>query len=443
MSSTGRRVGRDALLGAALDLLGETMLTDAAGAIGTRSVAERAKVAPSTVSHHFAPLGGRGAPNRRLARAALERAIAIGNEVTNATRVELQDGAVVVTATGSSGVDIVVQAAVANLNRWRQPTHTLALTARYLLYAAAARDDDARELLADREAEIRRRLIPAYDAFVEALDRTWAPAWDSSRFAVAVSSMADGFAMRNRFDPELADPEVFGEAVSVLVEGCTVGRATYVTEPAPHVPLPSSSKLDPHKRDAIAAAAARLYDHDGWPALTIASVAAEARVSRATVNAHFRTRLGLAAPVFGRCIPMLDAAIWTEKSLPLHLAIRNHLERLAAYAQQHPAVTAAFLASLHEREYAQHERNPSPNPVFVVPIHELLVGLIEPATNRFRAGLVDSPIKLLQFSIFLTRSTLSLATGRPDATPGEVADLIHDTVVAGALARRPAVRGTA
>ena len=81
--------------------------------------------------------------------------------------------------------------------------------------------------------------------------------------------------------------------------------------------------------------------------------------------------------------------------------------------------------------------------MFVVPIHELLVGLIEPATNRFRAGLVDSPIKLLQFSIFLTRSTLSLATGRPDATPGEVADLIHDTVVAGALARRPAVRGTA
>jgi AcrR family transcriptional regulator len=445
MSSTGRRVGREALVEAGIALLDEGTLPDVTAWIGVRSVADRAGVSPSTVSHHFSPNGDRRAPNGALARTVVQRGLQIGYEATDHSRTRIAE----VAALGAMGAEltneIMATVAAADVETWITPQNRPALTARYLASAAAPNDADARALLLERDERTRDRMVPLYDAVVDALDRAWVSGWDAEAFAITASSMAEGFILRDRFKPGLASPSMFGDAIVRLLNSVTVDRVANTVPDAgatnPATRLPRGSNLDPHKRDAIAAAAIRLYDERGWSDITLASVATAAGVNRATVAAHFGAGWGLAGPIFARHVAPLAAAIDTDRASTLLGLITNHLERMAAIADQHRGLTAAFLASLSEHAIEGRYAPEHPgDPRNIVPLPDLLVSLISRDPAQFRPGLVDSPGALIQFATFATRSCLSFAVGQPSVRPSGIADFLHDTVLSGALIDRPAPR---
>src|SRR5579885_972275 len=171
MTSTGRRIGRDALVAAGLALLDEGTLTDVTGWIGVRPVAERAGVSPSTVSHHFSPTGDRIAPQRALARTVIHRGLQLGYEATDESRTRIAETA----ALSAMGTELTTEAmaavAAADVETWTTNRNRPALTARYLALAAAPNDDDAQTLLLERDERTRNRMVPLYDAVVDALDR--------------------------------------------------------------------------------------------------------------------------------------------------------------------------------------------------------------------------------------------------------------------------------
>lgn len=439
-----------------MSLLDETTLADVVATAGVRAVAERAGVSPSTVSHHFTSGGGsRATSSRALARAVLERALDSGRDITDATRGAVADMALTAEApVGQLRDEDLAAVAAANVEQWTGPETRAALTARYLLYAAAGADPEARALLDARDRHLRARLIPAYRVLFDFMGRDWAEGWNEERFAVVSSAMADGFALRQRFDPDLAPAALFGEATVRLFYAISVPRPPAPQNEVPNtagtttirdagrggVPLPRRSTLDRHKREATAVAAAELYGKRGWKAITVGSVAAEARVSRATVNAHFGTRFGLAGAIVAPYLPTLDAAIRADDSPSVLTMLHNHLRRLAQFGHDHRGLIAAFLASHHEP--AINDRGAAataPNPAFAVPLHELVTGLVERAPGRFRPTIVEPPERLTVFSIFVTRSTLALAVNNPRYDAETVADFVRDTVIAGAMTRRSAL----
>ncbi len=432
-------MGREALLEAAVLLLDGTTLADVTARAGVRAVAEQAGVSPSTVSHHFSTRGTRSATNGALAETLIEQTLDRRLAITDSTRRKVADLALAAaTSNTAPGMEVLAQIAASNIEDWTQPQARVMLTARYLAYAAAGADPRARRILAARDARLRDRLVLPYQTLFGLLGRAWIEGWDEERFAVVTSALADGFIMRHRFDPSLAPPALYGEVVVHLLDAVSIEQPIVDQPLRRHLaPLPRTSTLDPHKRDAIVNGAVQLYNEAGWSAITVASVAAAAGVNRATVNAHFRNRIGLSAPIFASFLPTLDAAIRADTAPSAITILRNHLERLAAIAQHHYQLTSALLTSWYEPATSGREgSSQAPSPAFVVPIHELVAGLVERERERFRPRYVDSTRSLTQFATFITRSCLSFAVAQLSASPGEVADFIHDTVISGATMRR-------
>lgn len=441
------RPGRDALLDAAADLLAGATLEDVLGAaVGVRGVAAAAGVTPSTVNHHFPGEGGRG-PNGRLCAAALHHALLRrGVPVSERTAEAAVEAAEDLRAGDPDAIGRLARIAADHLigmSPEETPADVEAERVATLLAAAVApRSPEAVRSLQASYAQVTETLGPTYELLLEAAGRRLVGGIDTVDLTCVIAAVADGFMLRRRFEPERMTADLFAEVTIRIFESFSALRTeAHDPDPADRLLLPPpGSGLDPHKREAIVEAARAVYDRSGYPGLTLAAVAAEAGVSRATVVAHFGDAGGLAAAVWARFVPGLAADLRedVDAGRPLPVVVRRHLDRLAAVARAHHRLTGALLEAVfrHSVEHGAPRADDHRDPRTLVPIPSLLAPVLAAHADELRPGYAETPSDAFDAAALLTNHTLHLSMTRPLLTSAEVAHRICDTTLAGMLRRR-------
>jgi AcrR family transcriptional regulator len=133
------------------------------------------------------------------------------------------------------------------------------------------------------------------------------------------------------------------------------GRGPSSGKPERLGPLPRGRHLLPpeeverHQRERILNAVAKGIAGDGYSALTVGSVIAEARISRTTFYAQFSNKreavVGAYEEILGRFLAMLEAVCADEQEWPTK--VRRGVEATVDFAAAEPA-QAALLAAQGE-----------------------------------------------------------------------------------------------
>jgi AcrR family transcriptional regulator len=441
------RPGRTALLEAAADLLaGATLEDTVGGSVGVRGVAAAGGVTPSTVNHHFP--GGGSARNVRLCAAALDHALLRrGVPVSERTAEAAIAAAEELRAGDPDALGRLARIAAEHLIGLAPPAEQPVgaeseAVATLLAAAVAPRSPEAVRSLRASYDQVTEVLAPMYDALLDASGRRLVGGVDSVDLTCLIAALADGFRIRRRFDPDRATAELFAEATVRLFESFSA-LTSEVHDPDPAdrlLLLPPGSGLDPHKREAVVDAAWKVYDRDGYAGLTLAGVAAEAGVSRATVVANFRDGGGLAAAVWARFLPRLaaDAEADLAEGIGLAALVRRHVDRLAGVARAHGQLTVGLFAALFQHATGQGPPRPSDpaDPRLLVPLPTLLVPALLAHAAEVRPPYAESPSNAVDSAAMLTSQAMQLCLTRPWLSPGEVAHRVCDTTLAGMLKRR-------
>lgn len=448
---SGKRIGREALLDAAADLLISPSASDVAGGVvGVRRVAEAAGVAPATVNHHFRPTGG--GRNERLVVAAVRHALTRTDlETSHRVAASAADEVEALRAGDDDAVRRLALVAASDILAWTPdtPVHDETPEGRtrrsnnnalYLATVMSTDNTEVREALVDFYADVTSIWSQIYQELLDVTQRRLIGGMTVSDFATILSALADGFLLRRSFDPASARADLFGEAAIRLFGAISSPRsATEDHDPSDVLaPLPPGSQLDGHKRTAIAQAAATVYTSRGWDELTVSAVAARSGVSRRTVVAHFGDRSGLAAAVWSRFIPDLVTALEHDSTgTPLRSVIR-HLERVAAIARSHRPLSIGLLEGMlqHSIHSTRSQASDPTDPEGLAPLGPILQPTIEAAATSFRPGHADSPSNARHTARHLTTITLGLACERPSMTDSGIASYVADTTLAGMLTRR-------
>jgi AcrR family transcriptional regulator len=441
------RPGRAALLDAAADLLATTTIEDAVGAtVGVRGVAAAAGVTPSTVNHHFP--GGGTARNARLCAAAIDhallrRGVPVSERTADAALAAAED----LRAGDPDALARLARIAAEHLlgmapdAEQRRDAESEAV-ATLIAAAVAPRSPDAVRSLQASYDQVTETLAPMYEGLLETAGRRLTGGIDTVDLTCLIAALADGFRIRRRFEPERATAELFAETTIRLFEAFSALKSEpQDPDPADRLLLvPPGSGLDPHKREAVVDAAWKVYDRDGFPGLTVAAVAAEAGVSRATVVANFRDAGGLAAAVWARFMPRLTSGVEQDVAdgVALPVVVRRHVDRLAAIARAHGQLTIALFASVFQHAVAKGPpRGQDPaDPRTLVPLPSLLVTPLLAHAEEIRPPYAESAAAAFESASMLTTQALQLCMTRPLLSPADVAHRVCDTTLAGMLRRR-------
>ena len=440
----GRRVGRDRVLAAAVDLLAGADLADLLSFLGTRAVAEAADVQPATVHHHFHNRDESPKPNTRLAAAVLEACLPVDiaeatirrmSAVSAAERFDLRD------------IAAISAAAAANLEALLE--NRIGSMAILVGAAASANDPTARATLADAYDEIARNSGSVLDELARNLGRRFdvESGFDPVSVAIVGRALADGLVLRDQFDPGRITPERFGDLALRLFEAVTTpADADDTDDPVAErllrrtsmLDLPPDSGLDLRKRSRIVDAVRRLYDTHGAAGLTVTAAAAEADVSRSTVVANFGDRGGLAAVVWARSLPDLERRLETdrERGLPLARLLDRHLHRVVDRCKADPALTSLLLEGLLGATIRTGPPRPDDprDPRSTVPLPSLLMPMLTAAGTELRAGAADTPEAAADLAATITNLVMVRCISRPDETTSETVQKVLDLVLDGILA---------
>ncbi|HEV2857823.1 MAG TPA: TetR/AcrR family transcriptional regulator [Solirubrobacterales bacterium] len=130
------------------------------------------------------------------------------------------------------------------------------------------------------------------------------------------------------------------------------GRNPSSGKPEPLAPLPRGRHLLPpeeverHQRERILHAVATGMAERGYATLTVASIIAEARVSRTTFYAQFANKkeavVGTYEETFRRFLALVEAACATEEEWPMKL--RRGLEVTVGFAAAEPSMALLLAA---------------------------------------------------------------------------------------------------
>ena len=441
------RPGRAALLDAAADLLATTTIEDAVGAtVGVRGVAAAAGVTPSTVNHHFP--GGGTARNTRLCAAAIDHALMRrGVPVSERTAEAALAAADDLRAGDPDALARLARIAAEHLlgmapdAEQRRDAESEAV-ATLVAAAVAPRSPDAVRSLRASYDQVTDTLAPMYEGLLETAGRRLTGGIDTTDLTCLIAALADGFRIRRRFEPERATAELFAEATIRLFESFSALKSEpQDPDPADRLLLvPEGSGLDPHKREAVVDAAWRAYDRDGFPGLTVAGVATEAGVSRATVVANFRDAGGLAGAVWARFVPRLSSGVEADVAdgMALPAVVRRHVDRLASVARAHDQLTVALFQAMFAHAIGHGPPRPQDpaDPRLLVPLPALLVPAMLAHAEEVRPPYAETAAAALDSAAMLTSQALQLCMTRPLLSPSEVAHRVCDTTLAGMLRRR-------
>jgi AcrR family transcriptional regulator len=442
------RPGRAALLDAAADLLATTTIEDAVGAtVGVRGVAAAAGVTPSTVNHHF-PGDGGTARNTRLCAAAihhalLRRGVPVSERTADAALAAAED----LRAGDPDALARLARIAAEHLlgmapDVEQQRDAESEAVATLIAAAVAPRSPEAVRSLRASYDQVTDTLAPMYEGLLETAGRRLTGGIDTVDLTCLIAALADGFRIRRRFEPERATADLFAEATIRLFESFSALKSDpQDPDPADRLLLLApGSGLDPHKREAVVDAAWKVYDRDGFPGLTVAGVATEAGVSRATVVANFRDAGGLAAAVWARFMPRLSSEVEADlaagRALPV--VVRRHVDRLASVARAHGQLTTALFAAVFQQSVNQgppRTKDPS-DPRVLVPLPVLLVPPLLAHADEVRPPYAESATAAFDSAAMLTSQALQLCMTRPLLSPADVAHRVCDTTLAGMLRRR-------
>lgn len=414
------------------------------GLISARRVAQNVGVSTGTITHHFPALGSR--PEASLPYAALRRALGRVDIPLDEASDALIAAAERLAEVGPAAIAELAAALTQDMLLFSpdgesDPILESRMSAFIMAAAVAPHDPVAREAAREYYRPMRATYEGANAKLLAATRRRYVSELDGAAFAAITSALCDGFVWLRRFDREAFPTRLFAEAWIRLFTASTVPAESL--EEAHYsdslVPLPPGSGLDPQKRDAIAAAAARVYETRGWEGMTVVSVASAAGISRPTVAAHFGDRNGLAAAVWARHLPGLRAESERDTARPLHLAVWNHLHRLAEIARTHRDLTGSFLEGVfaYTIKRGQPRAEDPADPRNLVPLPLLLVEVISANSDKFRPGYADSSLAVRDSASMLTNFGLHLAMTRPGLPASEVANRITETSLAGMLKKRP------
>ncbi|MDP1819025.1 MAG: hypothetical protein Q8K58_03925 [Acidimicrobiales bacterium] len=434
----GRRVGEEAVLNAAADLIVEGALEQYLAFAGVRAVARKAKVTPTTVVHRF---GKEHTAARGLALAATRHALArSGLSQSYKTVSELEKTVDGLRDGDPAALERVYAAAVKDIIAFSGDEQLLRSdTAGWIAVAASPQDPDAREILREHYNTLLEAYAPIFESLAEATGRRFIASVSARQLSVAMTALADGFIARRRFSPEVALPETFGRmAIGMFVEA-TVPLGTD-DEPAPgerllsDLPEPARQVdlggRDPDKRLSIERAVRTLYfKRHAWDDVTVLGVARLADVSKSTIMANFADRNALAA------VPWTDWALDFEADFEkaksgraFRRVLDSYLVAIAKRAVVHRELTGALLHSVFDFTIVHgppnYEEPPDPrDPRALVPLPRPLRPFLVAHADRFRKELVNRPDWDRWLAAHLVNTTLHAVMTRVSPQSGSVTEM--------------------
>jgi AcrR family transcriptional regulator len=338
--ATSTPSGRDAVLRAAVELLGGADLDQLLGFLSYRAVAAQAHVRPGTVEYHF------GAKRELTLATVTEASTFWGDQDYDEIL-----GALAALGDGSGDLAGLATAMSNELRRLspggpRPPALEGAATAVVAMVAAAPHDPDARTALREEEG----RALASYGRLVEATlaatGRSCRHGYDVERIAQLTQSLAMGFMMVRRYDTENAPIDLFADAWLRLFLAVT--RDVADNEPDAMVRVSAGYGLataaDTATRERLVEATQQVYAERGWLGLTGAAVGAAAGVPTVEVMRLLGDRRGLAAAVWAGRLPRLVRVLaHLDRSSDLEPVVRGFLDELVGTAREDMALTAAYV----------------------------------------------------------------------------------------------------
>jgi len=275
--------------------------------------------------------------------------------------------------------------------------------------------DALREALHLAYAGLADRLVPAYESLIDGWGREMVPGVTVRQLAAVLTGLLDGMAMRGLFDPDLAPPWLYADAVLALIPAFTQRRTGAATgspasflsdegsegdedeesagaretasETAQSSQMRSGRTRAEASRSAIVAAARNEFALRGYRAATISGVATAAGLGETTVYEHFGSKAGLAAACF---VPGHDeavAALAADTSDPM-TRLHNHLVRVYALLVADREAAKALFDAVVQSTMAG-EPPDSFGPLVRVPLPDAMVPVLAEAQA---AGSVTSDV---------------------------------------------------
>lgn len=257
-------------------------------------------------------------------------------------------------------------------------------------------------------------MVPLYDRFLEATDRSMVPPLDTARLARVLSALTDGLYRQSILQPTEVDDELYASLISMLATALTTPASRRASledvelELRRSIPVPAGAD----RLQEIAIAVADLFEV-GVPAVTFSQIGQCAGISAREVAEMFGTVRRVAAVSFAEFLPDLVRSANRHRRTDPSRALCDVLCDIARGAQRRPTTALSLL-----RERAEANLGlPEPTGIdirFVVPIALcVMTPLAEVPGVRWE----DVPAT----SANLIDVCLLLGSTRPNLSPAEIA----------------------
>ncbi|HEX5614986.1 MAG TPA: helix-turn-helix domain-containing protein [Acidimicrobiia bacterium] len=262
------------------------------------------------------------------------------------------------------------------------------------------------------------------------------------RLVGILNALSDGVILRATTDPQLYGPQLFADAIVLLLPTLSVpdpSRAPVsvdLTDAASDDDLGGTSQQRAARqrrertRDRVITAARTEFSARGYQPTTIATIAAASGVSETTIFEHFGSKAGIAAAAFTPAITGLTQALADEASAPILTRIRNHLRRLSDVLHRSPVFVAAYF-DIGAYVSAPGRPVDRRDPRLLAPVEAPLVPLVEEAQ---RAGVVVDLLPARQVAGGITILMLTRVFGYPTEDAETTAEAVEVLALHGALA---------
>jgi AcrR family transcriptional regulator len=301
------------------------------------------------------------------------------------------------------------------------------------------------EPLADAYGRMTSFLVPYYEQIAASWGRHFGASFSSQDFAVSLTALVEGLALRTLVQPDVVREDLFADLVVALIERFsepvpqTSPPPPVQAEGAPLEPMPATqAKADARRartersREAIVEAATFEFEMRGFETTTIADIAHAAGLTEATVFRHFGSKNMIAVHVFARHVPTLRASIDMDLAggTPL-VALRNHLRRLGEVARANPGVADGMLEAVRSASNAGPPTS-ADDPRRVAPLPHLVVPIVAAAQA---VGELRDDLPPFEIAATFTNLTLLHSFTRPTFSAERSTSFLYTLLVDGLAPR--------
>jgi AcrR family transcriptional regulator len=423
MADDPQRGGREAVVRAAVELVGSVDLSQVLSFMSYRAVARQAHVRPGTVEYHF---GSKHELDLATAVAGADLFDKVDHQPLLVALETLADGTGDLTGVATAMGRVLESVSATG------PGHAAVAGANgtvMLVNAAAANDRHAVAVLRAEEERVVGLLSEMVAATAAATGRAWRPAYDARRFALLTQTLVGGFTFVRRYHPDNAPIDLFVDAWMRLFLGVTVD----VTEAEPDTVDRVAARYggDPEDVDAdrrrLVDATRHVYAERGWQGLTEDAVAERSGLARLDVVRLVGDRRGLAAAVWASRLPRLERTLALLTGVAsLEHVVTGYLGELVAIVREDMALSAAFLEGL----WASTARGGGPaDSHSMVPLTQLVVPLVAERADQLALDELDLAPE--DVAALLVGYGLYLAFTRPGWPAERVVSVVVGTTYAG------------